>query len=152
MLTILFLCTGASCRSQMGAGWANHLHAGRLVAYAAGVAPKGVNPLAVRAMAEAGVDLAGAESVSPDDLHARGVRFDLVVAVCDHAASHCPVFHPPEGQAAVRVVRRPFDDPPELARGLSDEDAMPHYRRVRDEIREFVASELLTLLNSRGAG
>lgn len=144
--SLLFLCTGASCRSQMGARWANHLFADRLVAYAAGVAPKGVNPLAVRAMAEAGVDLAGAESVAPDDLHARGGRFDLVVAVCDHAASHCPMFHPPEGQSEVHVVRRPFDDPPHLAAGLSDEDAMPHYRRVRDEIREFVSGELPALL------
>ncbi len=151
-LNTLFLCTGASCRSQMGTAWANHLFADRVVAYAAGVAPKGVDPLAVRVMAEVDVDIAGAESVTPEALHARGVRFGLVVAVCEHAASTCPVFTPPVGEGEVRVVRRPFDDPPKLASGLEGEAALAPYRRVRNEIRAFVEGELPALLDEVGAG
>ncbi len=65
-LRVLFLCTGNSCRSQMAEGWARALHANRIEAYSAGTAPHGLNPLAVRAMAEAGVDISGHRSKRPD--------------------------------------------------------------------------------------
>ncbi len=100
--------------------------------YSAGTRPQGLNPMAVRVMREAGVDISGGASKKPDEI---GVEFDVVVTVCDSAREACPVF-----PGAARVVHRSFDDPPRLAEGAkSEEEALGHYRRVRDEIREFVA-------------
>lgn len=128
---VLFLCTGNSCRSQMAEGWARALKSGMLEPYSAGTDPHGLNPLAVRAMREAGVDISRNTSKRPSDI---GVAFDLVVTVCGHADEHCPSF------PGARVVHAGFDDPPRLAAGAtSDDEAMPHYRRVRDEIRAFVS-------------
>jgi arsenate reductase len=129
---ILFLCTGNSCRSQMAEGWARHLKADEMEAHSAGIAARGLDPLAIRAMAEAGVDISAQRSKNVDAL--KGRRFDYVITVCDHAREHCPVF---PGQTKTRHVG--FDDPPRLARSAaSQEEAMKHYRRVRDEIRTFV--------------
>lgn len=131
-LKVLFLCTGNSCRSQMAEGWARALRADAIDAWSAGVEPHGMNDRAVRAMAEAGVDIAGQRSKHLDEL--RGVPFDYVVTVCDHAHETCPVF-----PGRTRVVHAGFDDPPRLARDAKDDaEAMAHYRRVRDEIRAFV--------------
>ncbi|NLC70409.1 MAG: arsenate reductase ArsC, partial [Desulfuromonadaceae bacterium] len=92
----------------------------------------GLNPIAVRVMAEAGVDISGQRSKSLDEvLH---IPFDFVVTVCGHAHETCPFF---PGKA--RVVHAGFDDPPKLAKeARSEEEALGHYRRVRDEIRDFV--------------
>ena len=129
---VLFLCTGNSCRSQMAEGWARALRGDRVEAVSAGTDPHGLNPLAVRAMAEAGVDISGHRSQSLDEFDA--AELDVVVTVCGHAHETCPVFPGP-----TRVVHRGFDDPPKLAAGARDDDeAMGHYRRVRDEIRAFV--------------
>ena len=131
-LRILFLCTGNSCRSQMAEGWARHLRASVVTPLSAGTAPKGLDPRAVRAMAEAGVDISGQRSKHLDEV--RAADLDLVVTVCGHAQETCPVF-----PGHVPVVHVPFDDPPQLAQGShDDEEAMAHYRRVRDEIRAFV--------------
>jgi len=132
---VLFLCTGASCRSQMAEGWTRALRGDEYEAFAAGLEPKGLNPLAVRAMAEAGVDISKQRSRSIEDVLAEeGDDFDLVVTVCGHAHETCPVF-----PAGARVIHRGFDDPPKLAaEAKSEEEALAHYRRVRDEIREFV--------------
>lgn len=131
-LTVLFLCTGNSCRSQMAEGWARRLKGGILEAHSAGTAPQGLNPLAVKAMAEVGVDISSQRSKSVSDLG--DVDFDYVVTVCDAASEACPVF---SGRA--KIVHVGFDDPPKLAAGAkSEQDALPHYRRVRDEIRAFV--------------
>ena len=132
-LKILFLCTGNSCRSQMAEGWARHLRGDAIDAYSAGVDPHGMNPRAIRAMAEAGVDIATQSSKHVRDLPA-GVTFDYVVTVCGHANETCPVF-----PGATKVVHVGFDDPPKLAKDAkTDDEAMPHYRRVRDEIRAWV--------------
>jgi arsenate reductase len=129
---ILFLCTGNSCRSQMAEGWAKHLKSDTIEAASAGIEVHGLNPLAVRAMAEAGVDISGHRSKSVDEL--RQQPWDVVVTVCGHANETCPVF---PGQ--VKRVHVGFDDPPQLARtAATEEEAMVHYRRVRDEIRTFV--------------
>ncbi len=131
-LKILFLCTGNSCRSQMAEGWARHLKGDSIEAYSAGIETHGLNPLAVRVMAEAGVDVSQQRSKHVDEL--RDVPFDYVVTVCDHAHESCPLF---PGRA--KVVHVGFDDPPRLAReAKTEEDALRHYRRVRDEIRAFV--------------
>ncbi len=131
---VLFLCTGNSCRSQMAEGWARALHPHAIEAHSAGISPHGLNPLAVRAMREAGVDISTHASKRPDEIAgAPDTPFDLVVTVCGHADEHCPAF------PGARVVHVGFDDPPRLAaEARSDEEAMPHYRRVRDEIRAFI--------------
>jgi arsenite methyltransferase len=129
-MRVMFLCTGNSCRSQMAEGWARALKSKEIDAYSAGTSPHGLNPLAVRAMREAGVDISGHASKRPEDI---GVPFDVVVTVCDSAHESCPVF------PGARVVHVGFDDPPRLAKGAAnDDEAMPHYRRVRDEIRAFI--------------
>ena len=132
-MKILFLCTGNSCRSQMAEGWARHLKGDRIAAYSAGVEAHGLNARAVQAMAEAGVDISGHQSQRLDDLG--DMAFDVVVTVCGNAHERCPIF--PGGKT--RVVHVGFDDPPALARGAAtEEEAMGHYRRVRDAIRDFV--------------
>lgn len=129
-LRVLFLCTGNSCRSQMAEGWARALKADVIDAYSAGTAPHGVNPLAVRAMREAGVDISSHTSKRPEQI---GVPFDVVVTVCDAAHESCPVL------PGARIVHVGFDDPPRLAKNAASEDeAMTHYRRVRDEIKAFI--------------
>jgi arsenate reductase (thioredoxin) len=132
--SILFLCTGNSCRSQMAEGWARHLKGDVLEACSAGIATHGLNPRAVQVMAEAGVDISGHRSQHVDEFADRPI--DTVVTVCGHAHETCPVF---PGQA--RVVHRGFDDPPALTRALTDEqEILAVYRRVRDEIRDYVAT------------
>lgn len=134
MLRVLFLCTGNSCRSQMAEGWARHLKGDVIEAYSAGVATHGMNPHAVAVMSEAGVDISAQHSKHVDELE--GIEFDFVVTVCDNAAESCPIF-----QGAAKIVHQPFDDPPRLAKAAaSEEEAICHYRRVRDEIRDFVAT------------
>lgn len=129
---ILFLCTGNSCRSQMAEGWARHLKGGVIEPYSAGIEKHGMNPHAVKVMAEAGVDLSRQYSKTVKDLGA--VQFDYVVTVCSHAHEHCPLF---PGNA--KVVHVGFEDPPQLTKHLPDgEEKLAVYRRVRDEIRAFV--------------
>ena len=131
---ILFLCTGNSCRSQMAEGWARHLKGDTLDAYSAGIETHGLNPRAVRVMAEAGVDISGHRSKTVDEL--KDIPFDLVVTVCGHAHEHCPIF-----PGAAKIIHAGFDDPPALAKNAgTEEEALACYRRVRDEIREFVTT------------
>jgi arsenate reductase len=132
-LRVLFLCTGNSCRSQMAEGWARHLRGDTIEAWSAGLEAHGLNPRAVRAMAEAGVDISGHQSRRLKDLP--NIEFDYVVTVCANANESCPVF---PGNA--RVVHVGFDDPPKLAARLEDEEEKLNcYRRVRDEIKNFIA-------------
>lgn len=132
-LRVLFLCTGNSCRSQMAEGWARALKSDLIDAYSAGIETHGMNPNAVKVMAEAGVDISGQRSKNVSEL--KDVPLDVVVTVCGHAHETCPVFL---GKA--KVVHVGFDDPPKLAKdAASEEEALGHYRRVRDEIRAFVA-------------
>jgi arsenate reductase len=137
---VLFLCTGNSCRSQMAEGWARHLLGDRIEPYSAGIEAHGMNPNAVKVMAEAGVDISGQSSKLADSL--ADVPLDLVITVCGHADEHCPAF-----LGKSRVVHVGFDDPPKLAKtAATEEEALSHYRRVRDEIREFVATRLPVLV------
>ena len=131
-IKILFLCTGNSCRSQMAEGWTRHLKADRMEAFSGGVDPHGVDPRAIEVMAEAGVDISGQTSKHVDVFEE--LEFDFVVTLCGNAQKACPVF-----PAKTRVIHAGFDDPPKLAAGATtDEEAMAHYRRVRDRIRDFV--------------
>lgn len=130
---ILFLCTGNSCRSQMAEGFANSMHSELLRAYSAGTAPgPRVDPKAVQVMREVGIDISAGRPKHVDELD--GVELDLVITVCDHAHETCPVFP----GAKTRIIHNGFDDPPRLAFDADSEDeAIEHYRRVRDEIRAF---------------
>lgn len=131
-LKILFLCTGNSCRSQMAEGWARALRGDAIEAYSAGVDPHGMNPRAVQVMREAGIDISGHRSKHVDEL--KDVPLDYVVTVCDQAHESCPL-----SPGKTKVIHVGFDDPPRLARDAkNEEEALGHYRRVRDEIRHFV--------------
>ncbi len=131
-LKVLFLCTGNSCRSQMAEGWARHLKGGVIEAYSAGTEPRGLDARAVRVMAEAGVDISRQSSKHVNEV--KDVGFDYVVTVCAQANERCPVF-----PGKTQVVHVGFDDPPKLAKEAgTEEEALAHYRRVRDEIKALV--------------
>jgi len=131
-IKVLFLCTGNSCRSQMAEGWARHLKGDVLEPYSAGLKAHGLNPHAVKVMAEAGVDISKQYSKKPEELGA--IQFDYVVTVCDHASERCPIFPGP-----AKVLHVGFEDPPSLTRDLPDgKEKLSVFRRVRDEIREFI--------------
>ena len=133
-LKVLFLCTGNSCRSQMAEAWTRQLKAGLIEPYSAGIEARGLDPRAVKVMAEVGVDISRHRSKRIDEL--KSIQFDYVVTVCDQAHESCPLF-----PGRTKVIHVGFDDPPRLAKEAKDEDeAMSHYRRVRDEIRRFVES------------
>ncbi len=131
-MKVLFLCTGNSCRSQMAEGWARKFKGDVIEAYSAGIEKHGINPHAVRVMAEVGVDISRQTSKTPEELGP--VPFDYVVTVCGDANERCPIF---PGKA--KVVQVSFDDPPRLTKHLPDgEEKLAVYRRVRDVIRDFV--------------
>ena len=131
-MKVLILCTGNSCRSQMAEGWTRALKGDRIDAFSAGIETHGLNPRVVRVMAEAGVEISGHRSKTVADLPTR--NFDYVVTVCDHAHESCPLF-----PGKTKVVHAGFDDPPRLAQeAQTEEEALAHYRRVRDEIKAFV--------------
>ncbi len=143
---VLFLCTGNSCRSQMAEGWARHLKGDCIEPYSAGIETHGLNPIAVKVMAEAGVDISNHQSKHLKEV--QDIPFDYVITVCDNARQSCPRF---PGKA--RILHVSFEDPPRLAKeAASQEEALNCYRRVRDQIRAFVETipTLLTDLKSRG--
>jgi len=130
--TILFLCTGNSCRSQMAEGWARYLRGEVIAAYSAGIERHGLNPIAVRVMAEAGVDISGQKSKLVEDLPI--ATFDYVITLCGHAFETCPYF-------PGRTLHQGFPDPPLLAKNATTEEAvLQAYRSVRDQIRTYVES------------
>lgn len=131
---ILFLCTGNSCRSQMAEAWTRHLKGDQFDAYSAGVQPKRVDPRAIKAMMEVGIDISSQKSKNVEAFG--NMEFDYVITLCDNARESCPYF-----PAKTRLIHKGFEDPPRLAENArSEEEAMSHYRRVRDEIRAFVES------------
>ena len=135
-MNLLFLCTGNSCRSQMAEGWVRALKSDQINAYSAGIETHGLNPNAVKVMAEAGVDITSQTSQHIDEF--KQIDLDVVVTVCGHAHETCPWF-----PANCKVVHVGFEDPPKLARelaeqGASEEEQLEPYRKVRDEIRTFV--------------
>jgi arsenate reductase (thioredoxin) len=131
-IRVLFLCTGNSCRSQMAEGWAKHFKSDVIEAYSAGIAPRGLDRFAVKVMAETGVDISTHKSKHLDEV--KDIVFDYVITVCDNAHGRCPYF-----PGKVKIIHVGFDDPPKLAtNAATEEEALNHYRRIRDEIRNFV--------------
>ena len=130
--TVLFLCTGNSCRSQMAEGWIRHLKSELFDVWSAGIETHGLNPYAVKVMTEAGVDISTHRSKLVGDL--MHIPFDYVLTVCDHANETCPLF-----PGTAKRIHHGFEDPPRLARNATtEEEVLDCYRRVRDTIREFV--------------
>jgi arsenate reductase len=133
-IKLLFLCTGNSCRSQMAEGWARALKGDLIEVYSAGIETHGLNENAVKVMAEVGVDISSHKSKNVADFIEGGMIFDYVVTVCGHANETCPVF-----PGKTKHVHIGFDDPPQLAKtAKTEEEALGHYRRVRDEIKQYV--------------
>ncbi len=124
----MFLCTGNSCRSQMAEAWGRHFFPKGWNVSSAGIEKHGLNPLMLTVMAEVGIDMSEHFSKTIDALP-QEIQWDLVVTVCDRAAAACPYY--PGG----KLIHLPFDDPPVLASGLPEAEALNVYRRVRDEIR-----------------
>jgi arsenate reductase len=109
--------------------------------YSAGIKTHGLNPLAVKVMKEIGIDISHHYSKTPDDLEQQKVQFDYVITVCGNAHETCPIF-----QGNATIIHHGFDDPPLLAKtAQSDEEVLQHYRRVRDEIKEYIISLTSTL-------
>ena len=134
-LRVLILCTGNSARSQMAEGLLRHDGGGRFEVESAGVNPSRVRPEAVEAMREVGIDISGHRSKSAAEFV--GQKFDYVITVCDNARETCPVF---PGRA--ERIHRGFEDPPPP--GAADHHStMAVFRRVRDEIREWLKNDFI---------
>jgi len=126
----------------MAEGWARHLFSPQIQAFSAGIEKHGLNQNAVRVMQEVGIDISDHHSKTLEELGP--IEFDLVITVCGHAHETCPVFR---GNA--RVIHHGFDDPPRLAaHAATEEEALEHYRRVRDEIGVFMQT-LPDVLNAQ---
>lgn len=130
-MTILFLCTGNSCRSQMAEAWARALWPAPYQALSAGTHPQGMNPITATVMAEVGISLAGHSSKAIDDLDI--TQIDILATVCDSAHEACP--HVPGIPTA---IHHSFPDPYAAGQDPTDEDVLQIYRTVRDEIRVWV--------------
>ena len=135
-LKVLFLCTGNSCRSQMAEGWARYLKGDIIEAYSAGIETHGLNPNAVKVMAEAGVDISGYRSKNIQEFSNAGL--DVIITVCDQARETCPFL-----AGNFRMIHTGFSDPPQMAReiaehGATEEEQLDCYRKVRDEIKAFI--------------
>jgi arsenate reductase len=131
-ITVLFLCTGNSCRSQMAEGWIRHLKHDTIECFSAGTESHRLNPYAVLVMKEAGVDISAQKSKTIGRLEKK--EFDYVITLCDNAARQCPYF-----PAKKALLHHPFEDPAAFEKtARSEEEVLACYRRVRDEIKAFV--------------
>jgi arsenate reductase len=115
----------------MAEAWTKRLKGDQIDAYSAGVQPKSIDPRAIKAMAEAGIDISAQKSKDVDALE--NMEFDYVITLCDNARESCPYF-----PAKTKLIHQGFEDPPKIAEGAANEEAMAHYRRIRDEIKAFV--------------
>jgi arsenate reductase len=140
-LKVLFLCTGNACRSQMAEGWARHLRGDAIEPYSAGIAARGLDPRAVRVMAEAGVDISRQRSKKIEELGP--IKFDWVVTLCGEAEEACPVF-----LGETKRLHRGFPDP---ARVEGDEEQrLAAFRQVRDQIRSLIEELPGSLVTTTG--
>jgi arsenate reductase len=128
---VLILCTGNSARSQMAEGLLRHYAEERFEVFSAGTKPSSVRPEAVVAMQELGIDISAHRSKSLDEFD--GQKFDYVLTVCHHAKESCPLF---PGNAV--VIHHSFEDP--AAFQGSEEEKLAAFRRVRDQLRTFLAN------------
>ena len=129
---LLFLCTENSCRSQMAEGILRHLRGNEFEVESAGTRSSVVNPMAIKVMAEIGIDISGHRSKPIQEF--QGVNFDFVITTCDAARETCPVF-----PGIARHLQWSFSDPAD-ARG-SEEETLSAFRKVRDEIKLRIQEE-----------
>jgi len=127
---VLILCTGNSARSQMAEGILRHDGGDAFEVHSAGVKPGSVRPEAIHAMSEIGINISGHRSKSVDEF--AGQEFDYVITVCENARETCPVF-----PGKTNRIHQSFEDPPPLG-AMSQEETIAVFRRVRDEIREWM--------------
>jgi arsenate reductase (thioredoxin) len=127
---VLILCTGNSARSQMAEGLLRHDAGQTFEVESAGTKPSSVRPEAITVMRELGIDISGHRSKSVEEFD--GQHFDYVITVCDSARETCPVFF-----GVAENLHHSFEDPAAL-RG-SDEERLGLFRRVRDELRSYLA-------------
>jgi arsenate reductase (thioredoxin) len=132
---VLFLCTGNSARSQMAEGYLRHVAGDQVEPLSAGIEPKGLNPLAVEAMREIGIDIS--KQRSKDVREFLGQAIPYVITVCDNARERCPIF-----PRTYKFLHWSFDDPA-AAQGSHDEK-LTVFRRVRDELRRRIDEELVS--------
>ncbi|RLF45922.1 MAG: arsenate reductase ArsC [Thermoplasmata archaeon] len=125
---VLFICENNSVRSQMAEAFLNHLYGEKYEGYSTGIKATNVNPHAIKVMAEIGIDMS--KQHSKDISKYAGNEFDYVVTVCDEAREKCPFF---PGKI---VLHKRFDNPLEF-KG-SDEEVINKFRRLRDEIKEWI--------------
>jgi arsenate reductase len=128
MKNVLILCTGNSCRSQMAEGWINYYAGNEANVYSAGIEAHGLNPYAVKAMAEAVIDISKQKSKTVDDLPA--VEFDYIITVCDNAKEKCPFF-PGKGLR----LHKSFPDPAGF-KG-TDEEILKQFSDLRELIEDY---------------
>ena len=128
---VLILCTGNSARSQMAEGLLRHDAGQRFEVESAGTKPSSVRPEAITAMCELGIDISGHRSKSVEEFD--GQHFDYVITVCDSARETCPVF-----SGAAEKLHHSFEDPAAL--NGSEEERLALFRRVRDELRFYLAA------------
>ncbi|HRG62853.1 MAG TPA: arsenate reductase ArsC [Burkholderiales bacterium] len=139
MLNILFLCTGNSCRSQMAEAIARSLYPQHNF-YSAGIETHGMNLYAFKVCNELGLDMSNQSSKHVDTL--KDIKFDVVLTVCDHANESCPLF-----AGLAQKLHHSFQDPPKLATNLaSEEEKLAIYRKVRDEIKVYLQTDLPQLV------
>lgn len=138
MKKVLVLCTGNSCRSQLAEGYIRFFSGDRAQVYSAGVETHGVNPRAIRTMAEDGIDISGHTSNNIDEY--RNMDFDYVITVCDNAKERCPYF-----PSTATKFHHNFPDPAKAVG--TDEEVMQQFREVRELIRnycrQFVADNIV---------
>lgn len=133
---VLILCTGNSARSQMAEGLLRHDRGERFDVESAGTKPGVVRPEAIAAMRELGIDISGHRSKHVDEFD--GQNFDYVMTVCDNAKESCPVF-----LSATKRLHHSFEDPPPASVG-SDDERLAIFRRVRDQLRDYLSDFALT--------
>lgn len=144
-IRVLFLCTGNSCRSQMAEGLCRHFRGDVVEPCSAGIEKHGLNRFAVAVMGEIGIDISRHRSKTIAELGDK--ELDYVVTVCGHAHETCPVW-----PGATQVRHRGFDDPPRLAlNAANEEEALIHYRRVRDEIKDYILTLPMALASDGAA-
>jgi arsenate reductase len=134
---VLFLCTGNSARSQMAEGYLRHAAGDEFEALSAGIEPKGLNPLAIEAMREIGIDISTQRSKDVREFLGQPIAY--VITVCDNARERCPIF-----PLTYRFLHWSFDDPA-AAQG-AQEERLAVFRRVRDELRRRIDEELVGAL------
>ena len=133
-IKVLFICTGNSARSQMAEGLINNFYRDKFEAFSAGTKPSGINPYTIKVMEEICIDISNQRSKSISEFY--GVKFDIVITVCDNAKKECPFF-----SGAKEMIHAPFDDP--AAVKGTDEEITELFRSVREQIKKWIEENLI---------